>query len=124
MPPTYTYFNPIQDPKMVGVSPDLMAKLDLARKIAEVPFIITSGLRTKAQNDALPTAVSDSAHLTGMAVDLAYTTTQQRFAILKGLYAVGFKRLGMGTNYIHADISTTLPNNDFFLEDGLSGKVD
>jgi len=116
----YKYFNPVQDPKMVGLVGDLMAMLDQARHIAGIPFVITSGLRTKAENDALPTAVQNSAHLTGQAVDLAYSTSTQRLLIMKGLYAAGFNRLGMGTNYIHADISKTLPQNVFFLEDGLA----
>lgn len=116
---TYRYFNPTQDLKMAGLKPDLLALLDRARGIAGIPFIITSGLRSQDENDALPTAVKNSAHLTGEAVDLSYTNSGQRFLILKGLYAVGFKRIGMGSTYIHADISTTLPEEKFFLEDGL-----
>lgn len=116
----YRYFNPGQDPKMVGLAAELMAMLDQARHIAGIPFIITSGLRTKAENDALPTAVMNSAHLTGDAADLSYHTSTERHLILKGLYAAGFNRIGMGISYIHADISKTLPQNVFFLEDGLA----
>jgi hypothetical protein len=117
---TYKFFNPTQDPKMVGVIPALMTLLDQARGISGVPYIITSGLRTVSQNNALANAVVDSAHLTGEAVDLAYTTTTQRLLILKGLYAVGFRRLGMGLTFIHCDVSKTLPQDVFFLEDGLT----
>jgi hypothetical protein len=117
---TYKHFNPVQDPKMVGVVPELMALLDKARDVSGIPYIITSGLRTVAENNALANAVSDSAHLTGEAVDLSYSTTTRRLLILKGLYAVGIRRLGMGLTYIHADISKTLPQDVFFLEDGLT----
>lgn len=113
-------FRYFKDSEIVGLITPLPAMLDLARGIAGIPFIITSGLRTKAENDALPGAVQNSAHLTGEAVDLAYTTSTQRLLILKGLYAAGFNRIGLGVNYIHCDISTSLPQNVFFLENGLA----
>lgn len=84
---TYKYFNPIQDPLMVGVSPTLMAIADTARGIAGTPFVITSGLRTVEQN-TIAGGVPNSAHLKGLALDIACSDTNRQ-AILKGLLTCG-----------------------------------
>lgn len=103
----FKYFSPKE---IEGLQGNLPAMLDMARGIAGVPFIITSGLRTQEQNDALPEAVRDSSHLMGYAVDLACSDSETRFAILKGLFAAGFTRIGIYKDgHIHADISPTLP---------------
>jgi peptidase M15-like protein len=112
---TYTYFNADE---VKGLDPELCAMLDIARARAGVPFIITDGLRTVAQNAALKEAVQDSAHLTGNAVDLACSDSATRYLIMKGLFLAGFNRIGVYSEHIHCDNSPTLPPNVFWYISG------
>src|SRR5882724_8990164 len=77
----YQYFT---DKEMHGLQDSTCQKLSIARRMSGVPFIITSGLRTKSENDALAQSAKDSAHLTGNGVDLACTDSATRFLMLKG----------------------------------------
>jgi len=73
-----------------------------AREIADVPFKINSGYRTKAHNKKVK-GVSDSAHLKGYAVDISTLNGQHQEKILRALRQAGFKRFGVYTNFIHTD---------------------
>jgi hypothetical protein len=111
----YKHFDKISDPKMIGVSDKLMSMLDNARTIADVPFIITSGLRTVESNKKTG-GVPDSAHLKGLAVDLACSDSFNRYKIIYGLFVGGFKRIGIAKDHIHADIDETKDQFLIFLE--------
>jgi zinc D-Ala-D-Ala carboxypeptidase len=102
------WFKPTE---VLGLDPELCEMLDIARGLAGVPFIITSGLRTEEQNASLPEAVSDSAHLTGNAVDLACTDSSTRYVMIKALLAAGFTRIGVYEKHCHCDNSPMLPPN-------------
>ena len=104
----YTFF---KDSEVEGLDRELCAMLDLARGKANVPFIITCGLRTPEQNAALPESVSDSAHLTGHAVDLACADSPTRYAMIQGLLAAGFNRIGIYSAHLHCDNDATKPPN-------------
>lgn len=86
---------------------ELMAMLDMARGKAGIPFVITCGMRTPEQNAALKNSVSDSAHLTGHAVDLACTESEQRFKMVTALLDAGFTRIGIYAAHLHADNDLT-----------------
>lgn len=101
----YKYFKPNE---IVGLKSELVSMLDSAREVAGVSFVITSGFRTVAQNK-LVGGVANSAHLTGEGVDIACSTSQNRWLILNALLKVGFTRLEVAKGHIHCDISKTLP---------------
>ena len=75
MQPTYKYFKPSE---VVGLKPELCEKLDAARGLAGVPFSITSGFRTPAENVAVG-GVPNSAHLKGEAADLKCSDASARW---------------------------------------------
>jgi uncharacterized protein YcbK (DUF882 family) len=77
-------------------------KLDDARALAGIPFIINSGFRTEAHNKKVG-GKSDSSHLKGCAADIRVNDSRSRFIILKALQAVGFTRIGIGNGFIHVD---------------------
>jgi len=81
---------------------DFLFMLDEARDIAQVPFRITSGVRSVAHNRACG-GREDSSHLRGKAADIACTTSAERFRIVAALIAVGFSRIGIGETFIHVD---------------------
>lgn len=104
--PTYKYFKPSE---IVGLKPELVEMLDKAREIAGVPFVIGSGLRTQEHNKEVG-GVENSAHLTGEATDIKCPNSVNRLKMLKAFIQVGFNRIGIGKDFIHVDISKTLPN--------------
>jgi len=75
--------------------------LQKARTLSKTPFVITSGFRSKAHNTKV-NGVSDSAHLTGKAVDIAVTPLNY-VLILSSLIKAGFRRIGLYAKHIHAD---------------------
>ena len=98
------------DSEINGLQGVLVDRLYEARRVAGTPFIIDNGLRTVAENDHAH-GVQDSAHLRGLAVDLACTDPSARMLIVKGLLAAGFSRIGIYDRHIHADVDKTLPQN-------------
>lgn len=106
MPPKWTYFS---DEEVKGLNEDFVAKLDMARKIAGIPFVITSGLRTSEKNQSVIGSVPDSAHLKGLAVDLRVSSSQEVAKILDAASAVGIVRRGVYVNssfqpiHVHLD---------------------
>ena len=73
-----------------------LRKLDLARIEAGFPFRINSSWR-HPDNDLAGN------HGRGLAVDVSCRSSTARFQILRGLLAVGFKRIGLYSNHIHVD---------------------
>ena len=98
------------DAEVAGLRDNLPAMLDQARAIAGVPFVISSGYRTPEQEAALKGGVRNSTHSLGLAVDLECDDDNQLCLMLKGLFAAGFRRLGLyhdaqfNVHHIHADI--------------------
>jgi hypothetical protein len=109
------YFSPEKDPNMVGLSNDLMRLLDLARQMADIPFVITSGKRTPEKNAEVG-GVNDSSHIKGLACDIRARNSTEVFHIIKGASCVGFKRIGIGKGHIHLDIDPEKPQNVLFVE--------
>ena len=82
---------------------DLLIKLDSARGIAGIPFKITSGYRTKKRNELVGGRVGSS-HLKGLAVDIGYNGSRERYLIVQSLMHVGINRIGIGKTFIHCDV--------------------
>lgn len=103
----WTYFT---EEEVSGLDPELVAKLDSARHLASIPFMITSGLRTCAGN-AQALGADHSAHIKGLAVDLGlghlkegYARDNARFLMVTALLSSGFQRLGIYDLHIHCDV--------------------
>ena len=97
-----------------------LEKLDYARGLAmdgekEVPFIITSGYRTKEYNKDLIKrgykASRNSSHLKGLAADISVKDSRQRFIVINSLLLAGFTRLGISDTFIHVDLDTEKSQN-------------
>lgn len=110
MPPEYVYFKPEE---VGGLNENFVAKLDLARKFAGFPFIITSGLRTISENESMVAsgAARDSAHLQGLAVDLRVENDHEVYLIIAAGISVGITRYGIYINsegkptHVHLDMA-------------------
>lgn len=114
MPPEYKYFKPEE---VVGLDPEYVAKLDMARyKTIEldpagkgVSFVITSGLRSIEKNESVTGSVPDSAHLKGLATDLAVSNSHDVWLIVTALTSVGINRIGI---YVDAEGQPHHVHND------------
>lgn len=80
-----------------------LEKLDYARHNAGIPFKINSGYRTEARN-TLVGGRFGSSHKKGLAADISYTGSRQRYLILRALMDVGINRFGIAKTYIHCDV--------------------
>jgi len=94
----------------VQMDKDFVILLDLARTIAGIPFVITSGYRCEKHNKEIG-GVSDSAHIKGLASDIKVKNSSDRYVILDALRKVGFNRFGIGPDFIHVDCDDTKPQN-------------
>lgn len=95
---------------MQEMNQDTINRLDAAREIAGIPFVINSGYRSpewEKRNDRAGT----SAHTTGRAVDIRCNTSMNRFVIVDALLKAGFKRIGIAKTFIHADDSPVHTKN-------------
>ena len=86
-----------------NISRLLVERLNKARFIAEVPFVINSACRCKTHNDEV-NGSQTSSHLKGFAVDIKVHDSVERYTILRSLMAVGFNRIGVYKDFIHCDI--------------------
>ena len=86
-----------------SIEPELEDMLNIARHFAEIPFIVTSGYRCPEHNKKIQ-GVKNSPHLKGIAVDLSADTSRERWLIVSSLIRAGFKRIGIGEDFIHTDI--------------------
>lgn len=86
----------------------LVLRLDFIRDDVGFPIKVNSGYRTPEHNTAVGGSVN-SAHLSGLAVDIACPNSHERFLLVQAALKYGFNRIGMGSNFIHLDIDETKP---------------
>lgn len=103
----YKYFT---DREVDGLDPTFVERLDRARDIAGIPFVITSGYRSSSQNKSVIGAVPDSSHTKGLAVDLRVRSSHDAALIIDSAKSVGITRRGIyvdsywNPRHIHLDI--------------------
>ncbi len=97
-----------------NINLNLIAYLDEARELAQVPFIINSGCRCEKHNRRVKGSRTSS-HLRGLAADIKATNSKTRFAILQSLFMVGFSRIGIHKRFIHVDIDHKKPSTVVFV---------
>jgi len=93
------------DDEVEGLQPELVEKLDRARGLAHVPFIITEGLAKGGSH------VEDSAHQRGRAVDVRCSGSRDRMRIVSAALIVGFRRIGVYDKHVHLDVDDSLPQD-------------
>ena len=93
------------------IDSQLVERLNLGRELAGVPFVINCACRCERRNAAVG-GRSGSAHTTGEVVDIMIHNTRHRYFVLVGLFAAGFKQIGLGKDFIHADVTVSLPQQE------------
>lgn len=111
----YEEFNSPDDPlSYKKMEEELLKRLDFARELANTPFKITSGYRTKEHNRKIG-GVPNSSHLKGLAADIYCDSNINRWRIIDSLIKARFTRIGIGKNFIHCDIDEDKANGVIFL---------
>ena len=87
------------------MDPKTLEKLERARKIADIPFFITSAMRC-AEHNSREGGSQTSSHLNGTAIDIDVKSSRDRFLIIDSLIKAGFNRVGIAKTFIHADTDT------------------
>lgn len=100
------YFKEIEDGNMDA---NFLHKLDKARELAGMPFIINSAYRSPEHNAKIG-GRPNSSHLKGLAVDISVKDSRTRFIILDALIKVGFNRIGIANSFIHVDLDIDKSN--------------
>ena len=85
------------------ITDELKDLLNRARKIAGVPFVITSGARCKDYNRAIGSK-DTSSHTKGLAVDIKASGSRERSLIINSLCRLGVTRFGVDKSFVHMDI--------------------
>ncbi|MFA5387205.1 MAG: D-Ala-D-Ala carboxypeptidase family metallohydrolase [Candidatus Paceibacterota bacterium] len=85
----------------VNMDEDFLSMLDDARTIAGKPFVISSGYRCPRHNAAVGSTSQN--HTSGRAADIIVAYGPTRIKVLNGLIMAGFKRIGIGRQFIHVD---------------------
>jgi len=80
-----------------------MQKLDIARQIAKIPIIPTSGFRSE-EWELKQGRDGTSSHTKGLAIDLKAEDSPTRYKLINSLLSVGLYRIGIGKNFIHVDM--------------------
>lgn len=87
-------------------NPVLIEMMNKARRLAGIPFIVTSWYRCPEHNEAIGSRPTSS-HVKGKAVDIAFKNSVDCFKIVDSLLKAGFVRIGINfkEKFIHCDIS-------------------
>lgn len=96
------------------VDKEALERLDKARFIAGLPFIINSAYRCRKHNEEVG-GKNTSEHLSGKAFDIKCTDSRTRLIIIDALLKAGFDRIGIAKTYIHADTSNVKDRNVMWL---------
>lgn len=88
---------------------EFLDRLERSRSDAATAYKLTSAFRCINYNLSVG-GKPDSAHRCGRAVDIACTTSYNRFLILNALIRNGFTRIGIASDFIHVDDDPTKPD--------------
>ena len=96
-------------------NPELIRMLQAARDLYGKPMHITSGCRCVKHNRNVGGA-ANSAHISGMAADIATPTGAARYEIINALMASRINRIGINfkKNFVHADVDESKPHPTIF----------
>ena len=81
---------------------DFMKRLNRARRIAGIPFVLNCAYRSK-EWDISKGRTGNSYHTLGRAVDIRCLDSLSRFVMVRALLSAGFHGIGIANTYIHVD---------------------
>lgn len=99
--------------------PELINKLDKARELANLPFIIKLGYICENYAKRMNTFIDLKlkGHLEGKACKILCIDNFSRFIIISALIQAGFKQIGISEKFIHCEISNDRIPKSFWILD-------
>ena len=97
-----------------SIDPVLVTSLEELEHNLGDELTFSSGYRCKVCNAAAG-GVKNSAHIRGKAVDILVDNSGERFWLVYNAVKLGFKRIGVGRNFVHLDVDYDLPNHVLWL---------
>lgn len=97
------------------MSEEVIKRLDNARELAGVSFVINSGYRCEIHNKDCGS--KSDVHVKGLAADIAAAGSRNRSLILDALLKAGFTRIGIAKTFIHCDLDDSKDQNVMWLYD-------
>ena len=94
-----------------------LMKLEEARELAGIPFVLSSAYRCPRHNRKVG-GVEDSAHVRGYAADIRCVSSHDRFRLLAALMEAGFRRIELAPTWIHVDSDPEKPQDVAFYQSG------
>jgi len=91
----------------------LLDKLNHARELSGIPFVINSGYRTQEHNKKTG-GEPNSSHCRGWAADIGFKSGSAAYLIFNALQRAGFNRIGLYRSWIHCDCDPTLSPNVYW----------
>lgn len=85
-----------------------LRKLDAALSFRASPIRITSGYRCPEHNKEVGSTAPE--HPAGVAADIWCWSGPERLALVMALLGGGFKRLGIGRDFVHVDSFASVPS--------------
>jgi|TARA_Y100001937_G_scaffold2379_1_gene2983 uncharacterized protein YcbK (DUF882 family) len=94
---------------------NFLERLDIARDIYGYPMIVTSGFRSiEYQRELIERglkAAKNSSHLLGLAADIYCDDSRKRYLMVEAFLDAGFRRIGIGSTFIHVDLDEAKPQD-------------
>lgn len=87
---------------------NFLIMLEKVEKLIGFELKFSSGFRTEKHNGTVG-GVRGSAHTKGLAVDIKTPTIAQRDKIVWAAKKIGFKRIGIGSTFVHLDYDLSKP---------------
>lgn len=88
--------------KITDMDSTFLVRLDQARRLAGIPFLLTSAFRT-IEHERKMGRPGTSSHTLGVAVDIGCRDSLSRLRIVHALLEAGFRRIGISETFIHVD---------------------
>lgn len=98
----------VPDKDLSKLSPYLKDMLLRLSDECSFPLILTSAFRS-TEYELSKGRSGSSSHCKGLAVDVACVASTNRFELIRNAFFVGFKRIGIGKDFIHLDIDVDKP---------------
>lgn len=96
-----------------NMSQKTLDKIDKARELAGIPFVISSACRCPKHNKDVG-GVDNSSHVATSekeceAIDVKVTDSRERYIVVFAMLSAGFNRIGIAKDFIHCDTDLTKP---------------
>jgi len=88
--------------------PIFLQKLEFARVLYDAPFVVESGCRCDAHNEAVGGSPL-SQHRENRAADIQCWGGEARFKMVDAMFKAGMTGIGIAKSYIHCDIGLHRP---------------